>query len=900
MGNTESTTQAQQKTKQVLKEWQDNLTKLTTQTLLEDPKHSATQFIDQLCSPYMKKKKQGDDDDDDDEKKKRKSNRNRSFDDDDDDDDSEEDYDDDEEETYLSDAETTLEEDRRRQRLWQQQKAKNKSKKTSSSKNRTHGNRDDEEEDSRSLQTMSYSDDDDDDESRPPTKKQTSTRRRNKNNKASYSEDDDEEEEDDTVAEQRLTSSKQPSSSAKQHAQKQPLPSAFAKKCFFTKQGIHTYAQHYEGLTLTGNIVLMLAAAMKLKGCPTICDEDLRRVEQLYPHLFAQLPQELLLSSGWRRISKFCHFSRKPIPDGVPFFHSKRKCHAESGGYYFLLASAVGMIRPMDVEPLTRDTLVLLETDYPNICDQAPVELIEDPTQWTLVDKFCFFSGGPINVEEDVYYEACLDNDNWIYMLAFLSPSLTPTELYKLNEDTSSMSEDAKWLLNVNAVEDVEAVYDLTDRDFDDLQLYHLGPCQALPSEILQPQAWNKVLPPPFLAAKQQAVRRAMKYQQQQQQHHGAAGKVLDAYYQQGGGQFVSVGDDDVGGYGYNDDHDEQEDTQLGAFGVNSRSDVGYDDDDDGQDDTQLGAFGTNRSNSREYMQVNPSNTDSMQFTADSTLFHGKPFLNHHQQQQQDYNHHHHAAAGQPYYSNGVYDDDVPLDEAAQYAYNRRTDPPEEDEPPSLRKQQRPYANDDEVAYDEPERYQTSHDDAEDEMARYSEALRQQQHQQQQAMEHNQDPEQCYYDDNEPQNDNGPFLEDDDDNDDEFDDHDRLPTFEKPQVLPPMSPRSQQATMVLKARDQMRRQQRLNNNDALSPTSDIGSESILTWESGSNFTGGEDSSMWTDGSFVDRNCRRALILQMAKARMKKDPEEKKMENNNNDGDDALDTTADFDLTGDLD
>ena len=99
-----------------------------------------------------------------------------------------------------------------------------------------------------------------------------------------------------------------------------PLASSFAKRCYFTKSGIGKTTQHYEGLTLTGNVVLMLAAAMKLKGCPTICDEDLRRVEQTYPNQFSRLPDELLLSSGWRRISKYCHFSHKPIPDGIPFF----------------------------------------------------------------------------------------------------------------------------------------------------------------------------------------------------------------------------------------------------------------------------------------------------------------------------------------------------------------------------------------------------------------------------------------------------------------------------------------------------------------------------------------------------------------------------------------------------
>jgi hypothetical protein len=152
---------------------------------------------------------------------------------------------------------------------------------------------------------------------------------------------------------------------------------------------------------------------------------------------------------------------------------SKQRLHP-SGGYYFLLAAAVGMVRPIDVEPLTRDTLVLLETDYPTTCDVAPEVLITDPSQWTLVDKFCFFSGGPINTEEDVYYQADFDG-NPIYMLAFLSPSLTPNELYKLG-----MQGGEPGLKSVAAVEEVESVYDLTERDFDDLKLYHLGPCRAL------------------------------------------------------------------------------------------------------------------------------------------------------------------------------------------------------------------------------------------------------------------------------------------------------------------------------------------------------------------------------------------------------------------------------------
>lgn len=169
----------------------------------------------------------------------------------------------------------------------------------------------------------------------------------------------------------------------------------------------------------------------------------------------------------------FCAFGHDVSDNFLSFLDSKQRLHP-SGGFYFLLAAAVGMVRPIDVEPLTRDTLVLLETDYSTACDSAPRILIEDPTQWTLVDKFCFFSGGPINTEEDVYYQADFDG-NPIFMLAFLSPSLTPEELYKLDQNAGEPG-----LKTIAAVEEVESVYDLTERDFDDLRLYHLGPCRAL------------------------------------------------------------------------------------------------------------------------------------------------------------------------------------------------------------------------------------------------------------------------------------------------------------------------------------------------------------------------------------------------------------------------------------
>jgi len=338
-----------------------------------------------------------------------------------------------------------------------------------------------------------------------------------------YSEFDDDTTQNDTVTDastwggskDRKSNQKKEDEVSSKESEKlitKPLASGFAKRCYFTKAGIGRTTQHYEGLTLTGNTVLMLAAAMKLKGCPTICDEDLRRVEQTYPNQFSRLPDELLLSSGWRRISKYCHFSHKALPDGVPFFHSRKRCHPTNGGFYFLRCSAVGMTRLMDVEPLNRDALAVLQTDFPMTCEKAPDFLCEDPGEWTLVNKFCFFSGGPINVEEDVYYRAELGGTE-IYMLAFLSPSLSPEELYRLKPNSGGSvaqeqsQEDTGPLKSVAAVEEVESVYDLTARDFNDLKLYHLGPCRALPLYLLHPETWTKVLPPHFMAAREDALR---------------------------------------------------------------------------------------------------------------------------------------------------------------------------------------------------------------------------------------------------------------------------------------------------------------------------------------------------------------------------------------------------------
>jgi len=285
---------------------------------------------------------------------------------------------------------------------------------------------------------------------------------------------------------------------------KAPLTSSFAKRCFFSKLGIGSKSLYYEGLTLTGTTVLMLPSSLGIMGCPEICDDDLRQAAKNYPNQFARLPDELLTSSGWKRIAKYCNFSNKPIPDGVPFFETKEKVSLDNEKCY-LLASAIGMVRPNEVEPLTKDILVLLETDYHIACRKLPREFILNPKKWTLINKFCFFSGGPINSEENVYYKANWDEDN-VYMKASNVSTISPIELYRLDDVHF-------WPKTMEQIEEAEQVFALKDKHFEDLKLLYHGSCNALPDFLMKPDVWKVIFIPSFKKARKKAIDRVRQHE---------------------------------------------------------------------------------------------------------------------------------------------------------------------------------------------------------------------------------------------------------------------------------------------------------------------------------------------------------------------------------------------------
>ena len=317
------------------------------------------------------------------------------------------------------------------------------------------------------------------------------------------------------------------------------------KVCFFSGQTIGKGGSYYfaanvlpdDGKGQKPSQLYTLSSSMKLMGYPTICDDDIRRMDKLYfAKTYRRLPEELRLSSNWTRVAKHCSFSGRPIPDGVPFFYARRKTVDENGRsilgrFCYLRADVVCANSTVegqeevnsngDSRPLGPQDLMHLLAEYPEVCDSLPSNILEDPAEWSLIDKFCFFSGAPIKAD-DTYYRASLDGKD-IYLLVVLSPAVTARELFQLETKRAQgrgigrqlLEELRKELvpLNVKEVKGMDRVYDLSPADFDSLRERHYGSYQKLPRRLVDPSEWEKVVPPSFLAAKEEAMRRAVDYE---------------------------------------------------------------------------------------------------------------------------------------------------------------------------------------------------------------------------------------------------------------------------------------------------------------------------------------------------------------------------------------------------
>jgi hypothetical protein len=439
----------------------------------------------------------------------------------------------------------------------------------------------------------------------------------------------------------------------------------------------------------------------------------------------------------------------------------------------------------------------------------------------------------------------------------------------------------------------------------------------ARPEYIMDPESWTKVLPPHFITARDQALIRARAYEQQ----HGLGGED-----QRHIGEVESYDDDDKvmnGNYErpvYNGVSEEYETPQGSVHATFDQEHLS----------TLSALRGVDHLDGMNGFvpHLEERFSDSMQYTADSPHYYDNQPLS--------------PTIGSNVFRlpNSYSDDfndqeDVPIDETIatqQYQRGTRMDPPE-DEPPSLSKHEEMYDSNgiigpsmsmeqsfEQQGYQEAEfphdhfspSSQSEYDDS-----RFIE-------QEQEVGESYQDEDHYYEDEQGNSHHYAPEYNVVDEQFmanvglNEVNGRDRSVSPGKSLIqrhVPPVSPRKEAFSMpsaAIKPQVSSRRNRKLAK-DTLSPTSTgtesnapgftlrtAESESNGTWASGSDFTG-DDSSAWTDGSSMppDRTSRRALILQMAKARMKKDTpdkpgfEEKKVDSHFAD-------TSDFDLTGDLD
>lgn len=83
------------------------------------------------------------------------------------------------------------------------------------------------------------------------------------------------------------------------------------------------HSRHYSAISAKGKEYLLHPNTMALKNCPLISNVEMKTLSQNFTSSFNELPKELHDCSAWERVSKYCSFSKFPIPDGCPFYYSK-------------------------------------------------------------------------------------------------------------------------------------------------------------------------------------------------------------------------------------------------------------------------------------------------------------------------------------------------------------------------------------------------------------------------------------------------------------------------------------------------------------------------------------------------------------------------------------------------
>jgi len=293
--------------------------------------------------------------------------------------------------------------------------------------------------------------------------------------------------------------------------------------CHFTNTFIYPTSRHYSAIDLKGKVYyLSVKAVVGGQGGNLISNVEIEALSKNYPTSFSVLPPILLDSSSWLRISKYCSFTKFPIPDGVKFYYSKTIKRGR-GGSWFLLPEAFGGGKGK-LKGLVLADLALLIKKYPQTAAKTPELLLADGQQWGYIEKFCFFSNGPINEEVDVYFSLELTTNDQIMTLNLGSkgrgvtigedgkPQIFMLSVFKLEESFEIFFKNDflnSPLRTTAQVEQLEEVYQLTDEDFQGIKVCHTAQYERVPAQLMTPHKWTKVLPPVYARERRRAMSRA-------------------------------------------------------------------------------------------------------------------------------------------------------------------------------------------------------------------------------------------------------------------------------------------------------------------------------------------------------------------------------------------------------
>jgi hypothetical protein len=282
-----------------------------------------------------------------------------------------------------------------------------------------------------------------------------------------------------------------------------------AGNCHFSTKPIPQFSRHYAATSDKGKTFLIHPSSLGFAGCPVISVSEFEKLCHTFPKEWKLLPDECTDRNRWDRVSKFCSFSKHPIPDGVPFYYTPNHTKSNNNPYY-LISSVLGF-RKDDEVPRKLDIghLSLVKKTLKTTTNNKYKIVLDDGAHWAVIDKFCYWTTGPINDRVDIYHtctlneveKRCLSGKKTLHMLS--SHQVGSYDDFFHNHDISSVAFRSEADLIRHEVN-----LGITVNDFVAFKALDERRYSRLPVTTLDPSRWRMVAPPAYARAREVALQR--------------------------------------------------------------------------------------------------------------------------------------------------------------------------------------------------------------------------------------------------------------------------------------------------------------------------------------------------------------------------------------------------------